>query len=34
VLKDGKPVELDELTTEDRVYAVSINGTAVLILAE
>jgi hypothetical protein len=34
VLKDGKPVELDELTTEDRVYAVSINGIAVLILAE
>jgi hypothetical protein len=34
VLKDGKPVNLDDLSTEDRVYAVSINGIAVLILAE
>ncbi|MDF2533029.1 MAG: hypothetical protein K0Q65_2610, partial [Clostridia bacterium] len=34
ILKDGKPVDLGDLTTEDRVYAVSINGIAVLILAE
>jgi len=34
VLKDGKPVNLDELSAEDRVYVVSQNGGAVLILAE
>jgi hypothetical protein len=34
VLKDGKAVDLDDLSAEDRVYAVSINGIAVLILAE
>ncbi|HUV85241.1 MAG TPA: hypothetical protein VMV86_05980, partial [Methanosarcinales archaeon] len=34
VLKDGKPVNLDDLTTEDRVYAVSLSGSAILILAE
>lgn len=34
VLKDGKYIGLDKLTTEDRVYAVSLDGFAVLILAE
>jgi hypothetical protein len=34
VLKDGKPIELDNLTTQDKVYAVSTNGSAILILAE
>lgn len=34
VLKDGKHVSLDELTTEDHVYAVSVDRYAVLILAE
>lgn len=34
LLKDGRPVDLDDLTTEDRVYAVSLDGSAILILAE
>jgi hypothetical protein len=34
VLKDGKPIELGNLTTQDKVYAVSTNGSAILILAE
>jgi hypothetical protein len=34
VLKDGRPIDLDELTTADRIYAVSENGVAILILVE
>lgn len=34
LMKDGKPIDLNELTSEDRIYAVSIDGNAVLILAE
>lgn len=34
VLKDGKPASLDDLTVEDRIYAISLDGRAVLILAE
>jgi hypothetical protein len=34
VLRDGKSIDIDELTTEDRVYIVAENGSAVLILAE
>jgi len=34
LMKDGKSIDIDELTLEDRIYAVSIDGNAVLILAE
>ncbi|MDF2532034.1 MAG: S-layer protein, partial [Clostridia bacterium] len=34
VLKDGKPIDLDELTTDDRVYAVSEGNSAVMIIVE
>lgn len=34
VMKDGKPVKLDDITTSDSIYAVSINGTAVIILVK
>lgn len=34
IMRDGRAVELDDLTTEDRVYAISIDGNAVLILVE
>lgn len=34
VLKNGKSVDFGDLTTNDRVYAVSISGSAIIILAE
>lgn len=34
IMKDGKPLELNEINAGDRIYAVSINGSAVLILVE
>jgi hypothetical protein len=34
VLRDGKPVSLKDLAVGDSVYAVAVNGMAVLIIAE
>lgn len=34
VLKNGRPIDLDELTTTDSIYAVSENNSAVLIIVE
>ena len=34
ILKSGKLVSLDDLTTENRIYAISISGSAIIILAE
>lgn len=34
IMRDGRSISLSELTQEDRVYALSIEGNAVMIIAE
>jgi hypothetical protein len=34
IMRDGKAIDLSDLSPDDRVYAVSLEGNAVLVIAE